>query len=293
MARCRVCSHGFLSIRPTLEGMGAYYEGLYDQGGLRIEEQLQRSLLAQLLNWRRLRALSARQNARSGARHLDVGCGVSSLLRQLAARGISVVGLDFEAAACQSQRAYCAGLKVQLWRGTLEGAYDEQGSAVAIPHERFTSASMIHYLEHTFTPLEDLIRVHELLEPGGALVVEVPSLESFHRRLFRSFWLPYLPPQHISLFSRSSLRRALKEAGFVGVRVRGASAPFVGLSSFAIWYTWKLGRKSALPRPLQILLWPLCLVWGVGVLLCDLATFWMLAKSGHADHLRATAVKPR
>ncbi|BCM93068.1 hypothetical protein IAD21_04956 [Abditibacteriota bacterium] len=293
MARCRVCSHGFLAIRPTLEGMGAYYEGLYDEGGLRVEEQLQRSILARLLNWRRMRALNARQRFRPGARHFDVGCGVSSLLHQFASRGLAVVGLDFEEAACQSQRAYCRGLKVELWRGTLEEAHHENGEVVEAQHERFASASMIHYLEHTFTPVEDLRRVCERLEPGGALVVEVPSLESFHRSLFRSYWLPYLPPQHLSLFSRRSLRRTLKDAGFVGVRVCGASAPFVGLSSFAIWWTWTLGRKSALPRPLQLLLWPLALVWGLVVFFGDLSSFWLLAKSGHADHLRATAIKSR
>ncbi len=272
--------------------MGAYYEGLYDEGGLRVEEQLQRSALARLLNWRRMRALVARRPFRRAARHLDVGCGVSSLVRQLASKGLAVVGLDFEEAACQSQRAYCRDLNVKLWRGTLEEARDENGEVVDKPTERFSSASMIHYLEHTFTPVEDLRKVHRLLEPGGALVVEVPSLESFHRRLFRSYWLPYLPPQHISLFSRRSLRRALQDAGFVGVRIRGASAPFVGLSSFAIWWTWTLGHKSSLPRFLQTLLWPVAPVWGLIVFLSDLSSFWFLAKSGHADHLRVTALKP-
>ncbi|RYX81008.1 class I SAM-dependent methyltransferase [bacterium] len=293
MARCQVCSHGFLAVRPTQEGMGAYYEGLYDEVGVGIEEKLQRSVLAQMLNWRRMRALNARRRFRPGARHLDVGCGVSSLLRQLAARGLAAVGLDFEEAACQSQRAYCEGLDVELWRGTLDEAYDSAGGVVDEGRQRFASASMIHYLEHTFTPVEDLRRVYQRLEPGGAIVVEVPSIESFHRSLFQSYWLPYLPPQHISLFSRRSLRRAFKDAGFVGVRVRGASAPFIGLSSFAIWWTWVMGRKSSLSRPVQTLAWPLAFLWGAVVLLGDLGSFWLLAKSGHADHLRVTAVKPR
>ena len=273
--------------------MGAYYEGLYDEvGGLRVEEGLQRSVLARWLNWRRMRALDARRRFRPGARHLDVGCGVSSLLRQLAARGLAATGLDFEEAACQSQQSYCQGQNVHLWCGTLETPRDESGALVDPQSRPFASASMIHYLEHTFSPVEDLRLLSQWLEPGGALVVEVPALESLNRRLFRSYWLPYLPPQHISLFSRRSLRRALQDAGFVGVRVRGASAPFIALSSFAIWWTWTLGRKSSLPRPLQLLLWPLALLWGLTVLLSDLALFWPLAKSGHADHLRATAIKP-
>lgn len=293
MGQCRICSHGFLSVRPTREGMGAYYEGLYDEvGGLRVEEGLQRSVLARWLNWRRMRALDARRRFRPGARHLDVGCGVSSLLRQLAARGLAATGLDFEEAACQSQQSYCQGQNVHLWCGTLETPRDESGALVDPQSRPFASASMIHYLEHTFSPVEDLRLLSQWLEPGGALVVEVPALESLNRRLFRSYWLPYLPPQHISLFSRRSLRRALQDAGFVGVRVRGASAPFIALSSFAIWWTWTLGRKSSLPRPLQLLLWPLALLWGLTVLLSDLALFWPLAKSGHADHLRATAIKP-
>ncbi len=290
MVRCNSCSHGFLRLRPSVQNIGFYYDGLYDEGGLRIEERLQRSTLAQLLNWRRVRALDARLRGKSG-RHLDVGCGVSSLLRQIAQRGRAVVGLDFEDAACESQRAFCASLDVTLWRGTLEGALDERGAKVDFACEQFACASMIHYLEHTFSPVEDLRRVSDLLEPGGALVVEVPSIESWNRRVYGSFWLPYLPPQHLSLFSRASLKRALEEAGFSGVRVRGASAPLIGFSSFLIWWTWTFGRKSRLPKRLQPLFLPLALLLGLGVLAFDLSAFWWLAKSRRADHLRATAVK--
>lgn len=290
MARCNLCSHGFLQVRPSIENIGFYYEGLYDEGGLEIEERLQRSTLARLLNWRRLRALDARMWRKSG-RHLDIGCGVSSLLRQVAARGRAVVGLDFDSAAVESQRAFCDGLNVHLWRGTLESASDERGAQVDFEREQFASASMIHYLEHTFSPVEDLRRACALLEAGGAIVVEVPSIESFNRRLYRSFWLPYLPPQHLSLFSRRSLKRALEDAGFRGVRIRGASAPFIGLSSFLIWWTWTFGRKSRVPKQLRPLLLPLALLLGLAVLASDLGSFWWLAKTGRADHLRATAVK--
>jgi len=292
MARCRRCSHGFLARRPAKENIGFYYSGLYDEGGLRLEERLQRSPLARWLNWRRLRALGTRLRRQSG-RHLDVGCGVSSLLRELAGQGLDVVGLDFDSAACDSQRAFCAGLRVELWRGTLDDARDERGESVDFAHQKFASASLVHYLEHTFSPVEDLEKVFALLEKGGALVVEVPALESLQRRFYRSFWLPYLPPQHLSLFSRRSLRRALKEAGFVGVRVRGASAPFVGFSSFLIWWTWNFGRKSRVPPHFQPLLWPFAGVLGLAALLADGSLFWWLGKGRRADHLRATGVKPR
>jgi len=290
MARCRVCSHGFLARRVGRENIGFYYDGLYDEGGLRLEERLQRSFLARSLNWRRLRALWARMRGQRG-RHLDVGCGVSALLRQIAEQGREVVGLDFDGAACDSQRAFCAGLPVALWQGTLDEAREGDGQQIDFNTQRFASASMIHYLEHTFSPIEDLRRVHDLLGTGGALVVEVPTLESVNRRLYRSFWLSYLPPQHISLFSRRSLRRALEEAGFEGVRIRGASAPFLGFSSFLIWWTWTYGRKSRVSCHLALLLLPLAFSLGTLALVGDLASFWWLAKSGHAEHLRATAVK--
>lgn len=290
MARCRVCSHGFLAWRPCRENIGFYYDGLYDEGGLVLEERLQRSFLARALNWRRLRGLRARMGKQTG-RHLDVGCGVSALLRQIAEQGREVVGLDFDGAACDSQRAFCEGLPVALWRGTLDEAREGDGKSVDFNAQQFASASLIHYLEHTFSPVEDLRRVFDLLQADGSVVIEVPTLESANRRLYRSFWLPYLPPQHISLFSRRSLRRALKEAGFEGVRIRGASAPFVGFSSFLIGWTWTYGRKSRVPRPFAPVLWPLALALGTLALIGDLASFWWLSKSGHADHLRATARK--
>jgi 2-polyprenyl-3-methyl-5-hydroxy-6-metoxy-1,4-benzoquinol methylase len=290
MARCNSCSHGFLQLRPSIQNIGFYYDGLYDEGGLEIEERLQRSTLARLLNWRRLRALDARMRGKRGP-HLDVGCGVSSLLRQIAGRGREVAGLDFDPAAVESQRVFCDGLKVRLWRGTLELASDESEQEVNFAGEKFASVSMIHYLEHTFSPIEDLARTFDLLEPGGAIVVEVPSIESFNRRVYRSFWLPYLPPQHLSLFSRRSLKRALEDAGFSGVRILGASAPFIGLSSFLIWWTWNFGRKSRVPKSLRPLLLPVAILLGLMILSFDLSSFWWLAKTGRADHLRATGTK--
>ena len=61
------------------------------------------------------------------------------------------------------------------------------------------------------------------------------SIDSLARKFFRRFWLPYLAPQHITLFSRQSLAAALGEAGFEDVRVHDSYAPLVWTISFMIF----------------------------------------------------------
>jgi SAM-dependent methyltransferase len=74
-------------------------------------------------------------------------------------------------------------------------------------------------LEHLADPLAALERLRRLLRPGGRLFLSTPDAGSLTARLMGRRWHYLDPVQHITVFSRDNLRRALERAGFSVVRM--------------------------------------------------------------------------
>lgn len=239
-----------------------------------------------MLNRRRLADLFRRRRPTPGERHLDVGCGVGALVvRTAQATGATVAGVDFDPNAVATLARHGAGFLVEAHEGML--------AQQSFPGGSFATCSMIHFLEHSFDPRAELRLAHSLLEEGGAIVVEVPSDDSLARRVFGRFWFPHLAPQHLTLFSKKTLVRALEEAGFRDVRVKDAFAPLVWISSFVLAWHHTLGGKSRWAKNVLARLFTLlfALAFVVPMLLADVLLAMVLPLIGRGDHIRATAVK--
>jgi SAM-dependent methyltransferase len=133
---------------------------------------------------------------------LDVGCGGGTFLRRLREKAAAqTVGLDFKnlskLPALEGSRFYC-------------GLLHEQDFG----DERFDLISLWHFLEHDYAPNESLVAARRLLKDDGLLMIEVPRLDSFTRRLFGNRWPGLQAPQHTMLLTRDSLRRLVEKAGF-------------------------------------------------------------------------------
>ena len=73
---------------------------------------------------------------------------------------------------------------------------------------------MNHVIEHLPDPIGALKRTHRLLRENGVLILGTPDFDSgAARRYGRRFRLLY-DPTHISLFSRDSMHRCLRDHGF-------------------------------------------------------------------------------
>jgi SAM-dependent methyltransferase len=232
LQRCLACSSVFLDPRPTRETIARAYAEYYTHaqaptpelraaglrsalrnGYLNARYGYELSpasrlgpLVARLLPKRRFYADRAVRNLEAPRgrprRLLDVGCGEGGFLAEMRKAGWAVEGLepDPEAAAVAS----AAGIPVEI--APIEAASFDPGS--------FDAITMNHVIEHFHEPMEALRRCHRLLQPGGTLWIATPNLESRGHAIFGPDWVGLDPPRHLVLFTRSSLARAVEDAGF-------------------------------------------------------------------------------
>jgi SAM-dependent methyltransferase len=144
-------------------------------------------------------------------RFLDVGCGAGGLLEQMSAQGWSCTGIDISPTA------------VAVARKALPGVAVEQATLATFKSDApFALISMQHVLEHLPNPVAGLARCRQLLEPGGALIVAVPNIDSLEARAFGRRWIGLDIPRHVTHFSSSTLPLLLERSGFEIVRMRPA-----------------------------------------------------------------------
>ena len=65
---------------------------------------------------------------------------------------------------------------------------------------------------------------HNVLKPGGYLLVEVPNPTTPYGGLLKSFWLPWLQPEHQHFLNQANFERLLGRTGFEIVEWRWQDA---------------------------------------------------------------------
>ncbi len=74
--------------------------------------------------------------------------------------------------------------------------------------------SMWHVLEHLYNPKEILLRLKELLDENGFLVLAVPNIQSLDAKIYKANWAAWDVPRHLWHFTPQGLIGLLDDAGF-------------------------------------------------------------------------------
>lgn len=159
----------------------------------------------------------------AGALCLDVGCGdgrTSGLW--LLGHGCSYMGVDVSEHAVEEARAL--GLQAQRI---------DDAAALPIPDGAYDVVVCVEVLEHLFSPLETVKEMARVLRTGGVLIMTVPNVAYWRRRLDltllgrwnpmgddRSVSEPWRDP-HIRFFDLGSMRRMVAAAGLTPIAVGG------------------------------------------------------------------------
>lgn len=180
-----------------------------------------------------------------GSRCLDVGCGdgqtVGPALQERACR---YIGVDVSETAIG--QATAAGLDARLIKDASELPFDDGSFDVGL---------MVEVLEHLFQPHLAAAEMYRVLRPGGVLLVTVPNVSYWRRRVDLAVlgrWNPFgddlsvaqpWRDPHVRFFNPGSMRRMLLQAGFTTVGVEGHGGAVLRDLPVARRF-WK-GRPSA------------------------------------------------
>lgn len=193
--RCTICDHVQRDIvRAPARARSPAYGG--DPG-------LDRWRLA--VTYRRLTRRFPPRNARV----FEIGFGAGALLRRFLDGGAIVSGADPGALKVTVD-------PVLATRATLHATSLEH-----VPlQDPFDLVFAVHVIEHVADPTQFATACHDLVRPGGQLVLVTPAGDSASFRAFRSRWWMLEDPTHVRFFSARSIGRLLVDAGFVDIRVR-------------------------------------------------------------------------
>ena len=162
---------------------------------------------------------------------LDLGCGYEAkLLRSLSGRIRSGVGVDVSIA-----RDLPANVLAQ--QESIEQALGIAGTTSMPLSGSFDVILLISVLEHLWEPLPVLRACHELLAPGGSLVINVPNWIGKIALEFSAFRLGLSPAaemdDHKMYYGKRDLWPLLVRAGFRPSRIRMRYHK-LGLNLFAV-----------------------------------------------------------
>ncbi len=286
LARCKDCS--FLQQQPIPElaqASAMYEEGAeYGEHQLRAEElilQRDAGMLAEL----------AEQGA-SGPL-LDVGAGGGIILRAAQER-------DWQATGIEISKPDAKRIRASLGCEVLE----EPLSTVALPEKHFGVVTLSHSLEHLVDPVPSLQRAAALLRKDGLIHIAVPNWQSLKRTVAGKH-VSWIYAHHITYFTKATLDRALRQAGFEALQWKISNYPGQDLL-FIIALLRRMNLECFLRRWLRLGEQPLEVLLTEGLQLqCPTWRFrmvlrfarWTLALwpdrlscfLGRADELRVTA----
>jgi O-antigen biosynthesis protein len=155
-------------------------------------------------------------------RVLDVGCSTGYFAEALTERGNEVLGVEYDEASAQIARE--RGLEV------LTADLETADLAAHFGAGSFDVVVYADVLEHLRDPLPVLRSTHDLLAPGGFVVISLPNIAHGDIRLalldgkFDYTETGILDTTHTRFFTRSSLLRFVREAGFAVAEVRRTTA---------------------------------------------------------------------
>jgi len=133
---------------------------------------------------------------------IDVGAATGFFLKIAVDRGWTGVGIEPSVHASATARK--KGLDVRT--GVFDSDSLRPGSADAI--------TLWDVIEHVSDPVGVLRTVHSTLRTGGVVAINTPDSGSLLARALGSKWHLVVPPEHLFLFNRASLRHALGEDRF-------------------------------------------------------------------------------
>ncbi len=141
---------------------------------------------------------------------LDIGCGTGAFLIAAKNKGWKVTGLETNALARKNLQKKDDKISV----------FTEIDSLMS-DNQLFDVITLWHVLEHIPDYKDYLHKIHQLLKPGGYVIIAVPNFKSYDAKHYGYFWAAYDVPRHLWHFSQSALKSILAKQEFHFIKSKG------------------------------------------------------------------------
>lgn len=173
-------------------------------------------------------------------KYLDIGCGDGSLVFRMLGKAEKVYGIDL--ASRRIKRAENLARKEHSDRiKDIHFFHEDADEKLPFRNEYFESISMVATLEHFFDPFKIMEEITRIIIPAGNLVVQVPNICFFPRRI--AFLFGKLPATsedtsgwdggHLHYFTINSLVNLMKKYNFTVEKIT-CSGIFAGIRSYYV-----------------------------------------------------------
>lgn len=144
-----------------------------------------------------------------GSRVLEVGCGIGTMSRPLADIAEHVVGIE--------PNSNCVVRVQEVMRNhprfSLRTCHLEECDPAELAAHRFDTVVCVNVLEHIHDDVAALRTFHDVVVPGGRVLIFVPAVQAAYGPLDAELG-------HHRRYSKRALERALSEAGLDRLTVR-------------------------------------------------------------------------
>ena len=205
--QCANCQLVFLNPRVNLDNLKNYYTSYYlpyrgSEAWGKYSKLVEGS--QKKLDLKRVKRVKEMCSVSPKSLILDVGCGNPSFLKACQQElNCKTMGIDFSDEGWKEQSTLFKGLDLQV--------AEIKDLSLNLKPDIIT---MWHYLEHDYTPLENLTYLKSIAKPSTTLIIEIPNFDSISRKKYNENWAGWHTPRHTSLFSPDNIKLLLDKSGW-------------------------------------------------------------------------------
>ena len=205
--QCANCQLVFLNPRVNLDNLKNYYTSYYlpyrgSEAWGKYSKLVEGS--QKKLDLKRVKRVKEMCSISPKSLILDVGCGNPSFLKACQQElNCKTMGIDFSDEGWKEQSTLFKGLDLQV--------AEIKDLSLNLKPDIIT---MWHYLEHDYTPLENLTYLKSIAKPSTTLIIEIPNFDSISRKKYNENWAGWHTPRHTSLFSPDNIKLLLDKSGW-------------------------------------------------------------------------------